>query len=75
MEEYSTYKEYLSHPKFRAIRAKAMQKAKFTCQDCKKCPASEVHHIRYPKWGTFDTVDNIIPVCHRCHCIRHGKEN
>lgn len=72
---YRTYEEYLRHPKFRAIRAQAMEAAKGVCQRCKKARATEVHHLRYPPWGTFDTVDNLLPVCHQCHCEIHGKES
>ena len=36
---------------------------------------TEVHHVRYPPWGTFDTVDNLLAVCHECHCEAHGKED
>lgn len=75
METYKTYKEYLRHPEFLRVRALAMEKAKRVCQDCKLAFASEVHHLKYPKWGTFDNVENLIPICHLCHCKRHGKES
>lgn len=29
----------------------------------------------YPPWGTFDTEENLLAVCHRCHCDIHGKDN
>lgn len=72
---YATYEEYLRHPLFRAIRRIAMDKAEWICQRCKKARATEVHHLKYPPWGEFDTVDNLLPVCHRCHCEIEGKEN
>ena len=75
MSNYSNYQEYLKHPLFRIIRRMAMEKAGWVCRDCKKSKATSVHHIRYPKWGTFDTVDNLVPICHNCHCKRHGVEN
>lgn len=71
---YSTYAEYLAHPRFRAIRAEAMKRAKYLCQRCKKARATQTHHLRYPKWGTFDVVENLLPVCYRCHCEIHGKD-
>lgn len=70
---YRTYDEYLKHPTFKAIRWEAMVKANWMCQRCKQRRATEVHHLRYPKWGTFDTVDNLLPVCNQCHCDIHGK--
>lgn len=69
---YRNYPEYLRHPKFRAIRKQAMDAAEWTCQNC-GARATEVHHLRYPKWGTFDIIDNLLPVCHQCHCDIHGK--
>jgi len=73
--EYKTYAEYLRHPKFIEVRQKAMQMAGYTCRDCKLKKATEVHHIKYPPWGTFDVPENLVPVCHACHCKRHGVEN
>lgn len=70
--EYRTYQEYLQHPKFKEIRQKAMIQANWICQDCQQNIATEVHHIKYPRWGTFDDVSNLIPLCHNCHCKRHG---
>jgi len=74
-KEYATYQEYLNHPRFRAIRKQAMENAKWTCQDCHKNRATEVHHLKYPPWGEFDIVENLLPICHMCHCKRHGKDS
>lgn len=73
--EYKSYAEYLRHPKFRAVRKIAMDRADWMCQRCHNARASEVHHLRYPKWGTFDVPENLLPVCHACHCAIHGKVN
>lgn len=70
---YRTYREYLAHPTFRAIRLEAMRQARWVCQRCQQAKATEVHHLRYPPWGTFDVVENLLPVCHACHCAIHGK--
>lgn len=51
-----------------------MELACHICQRCKAAPATQVHHLRYPKWGTFDVVENLMPVCYKCHCEIHGKE-
>jgi hypothetical protein len=71
---YSTYEEYLRHPTFREVRRAAMDSARWLCQRCKTARATQVHHLRYPPWGTFDVVENLLPVCYRCHCAIHGKE-
>lgn len=72
---YKTYREYLQHPKFKAIRSVVMKRAGGVCEDCNIASATEVHHLRYPKWGAFDTPDNLIAICHACHCKRHGVRN
>lgn len=30
--------------------------------------------MKYPAWGTFDVPENLLPVCHQCHCAIHGKD-
>ena len=70
---YSSYAEYLAHPTFRAIRREVMEAARWRCRCGAR--ATEVHHLRYPPWGTFDEPDNLIAVCHPCHCRIHGKDD
>jgi len=72
---YSNYREYLRHPVFKAIRKQAITRANGICEMCKTKPVTEVHHLRYPKWGTFDVPENLVAICHSCHCKIHGKEN
>lgn len=72
---YRNYAEYLQHPRFRAIFQLVLDRAKNICERCKIEPASEPHHLRYPPWGTFDVPENLIAVCHKCHCELHGKGN
>lgn len=71
---YRTYAEYLKHPRFLAIRQQVVHRAKGRCEykNCGK-PMSEVHHLIYPPWGTFDVPSNMIAICHACHCRIHGK--
>jgi hypothetical protein len=71
---YKTYPEYLRTPLFRIARAVAFRRANGRCEDCHRKPASEVHHLRYPLWNSFDTPSNLRAVCHECHCIVEGKE-
>lgn len=74
-QPYSNYHEYLKHPRYLIVRAEAIKRAAGICEKCNERPVTEVHHLRYPKWGTFDTSDNLLAVCHQCHCKIHGKEN
>lgn len=72
---YRNYREYLRHPRFLAVRARAFERADGLCERCKQRPPTEPHHLRYPPWGAFDVPENLLVVCHRCHCELHGKEN
>lgn len=73
---YSTYREYLAHPRYKAIRAIAIERSDNVCEYCSERSVTEVHHIEYPKWGTFEeNADKLLALCHRCHCVIHGKEN
>ena len=51
-----------------------MENANYICQRCKKAKATQVHHLKYPPWGEFDVVENLMPACYPCHCEIHGKE-
>jgi hypothetical protein len=72
---YRTYAEYLAHPRFREIRAEVMQRAGGCGETCHAAPAREVHHLRYPPWGTFDVPENLIAICRPCHRAIHEREN
>lgn len=71
---YRSYREYLRHPKFLAVRAQVFERAAGRCERCKEWPPTEPHHLRYPPWGEFDVPENMIAVCHPCHCEIHGKK-
>jgi hypothetical protein len=70
---YHSYAEYLRHPRFLEVRAVAFKRAGGRCERCGQRPPSEPHHLRYPPWGTFDVPENLIAICHQCHCEIHGK--
>jgi hypothetical protein len=73
---YSNYSEYLAHPCYLAIRKIALDRAGGVCERCNERSVTEVHHVEYPPWGTFEkNADNLLAVCHECHCEIHGKEN
>lgn len=74
---YRTYSEYLKTPQFLAVRRHVMERAAGICEHenehlerCKNI-ATEVHHLKYPPWGTFDVPQNLIAICHECHCDLH----
>jgi len=53
-------------------RTAALRRDGFRCVCCGE-PASEMHHLDYPPWGTFDVPSNMESVCHACHCRIEGK--
>lgn len=72
---YRGYREYLRHPRFLAVRAEVFARAGGKCERCEARPPTEPHHLRYPPWGAFDVPENLLAVCHPCHCAIHGKAN
>jgi len=74
-QHYHTYQAYLAMPLYKIARGVAMKRANGICEECNAAPATEVHHIQYPVWGTFDTPSNLRPICHDCHCREHEVEH
>ena len=73
---YRTYSEYLQHPRYLTIRQIAIDRSNGSCELCERCIVTEVHHVEYPKWGTFEkNADKLLALCHQCHCKIHGKDN
>jgi hypothetical protein len=70
---YSTYAEYLRHPRFLKVRTEVFARAAGRCERCQLHPPKDPHHLRYPPWGEFDVPENLIAICHQCHCDIHGK--
>ena len=75
---FDNYKAYLNSFLWREIRTKVrLQKGSscFVCGDY----ATDTHHNRYAKADlTGETINNIIPVCRKCHNDaehRNGKKN
>lgn len=42
------------------------------CEDCKKVPWVDAHHIKLKSQGGTDDLDNIALLCRDCHEARHG---
>lgn len=71
---YSTYSEYLRLPEFRVLCKIATEAAGGLCRVCRTRRVTEVHHRVYPAWGYLDRLENLLPVCHECHCQIERKE-
>ena len=66
MEHYQRYEDYREHWLFQVMRKVALRRAGNLCERCRKKPATEVRHINYPSWGSFDTPGNLEAICHDC---------
>lgn len=67
---YANYAEYLVHPQFRAVCAVVRKRSGGKCETCGEA-ARDFHHVRYCKWGDFDTPDNLRHLCRKCHELAH----
>jgi hypothetical protein len=74
---YSTYSEYLAHPRFRKSVKAAQERSGGICEfesngrlRCRN-RATDPHHIKYCKWGEFDPAENLIMLCRECHEEAH----
>lgn len=77
---YRSYAEYLRHSRFRAVVGEVFRRSGGRCENevdrggrMVRCTrkATEPHHTKYCKWGEFDPPENLLAVCHECHCDLH----
>jgi len=73
---WPSYNDYLTSSEFAKVKKERFALAGGKCEICGDI-ATEPHHKIYADWrnGDVDKVDNLIVVCHACHCKIHGKEN
>ncbi len=71
-----TYRDYLASPEFAEVKRVVFARADGTCERCQDKKATDPHHLKYSRWydGEIDKPENIIAVCHPCHCKLHNKE-
>lgn len=65
------YKQYIKSRKWAKKRDKIFAMYNYTCYDCVIEKAEHVHHLTYRHLGK-ERDDELIPLCKRCHEIRHG---
>lgn len=65
------YKDYLKSPEWMDLRNAAYKRANNKCEFCGN-PAVAVHHVKYPKNYSQDTLENLVAVCKSCHDKSHG---
>ena len=72
-EWHDWYYEYLQSPKWKAIRAKTMDRTDGICEGCHERPATEVHHLSYEFVGD-EMLWDLVAVCSPCHRKVHKKQ-
>jgi hypothetical protein len=72
MTRRDEYRAYLASPAWAELREAILQRARGVCELCHAVPATQVHHVRYPKRFSDDHPDNLLAVCDRCHQLNHG---
>lgn len=71
MSRKDEYRAHLRSHEWQGIRETAMESTGGVCAFC-GAPATQVHHVRYPKQFADDSVLNAQPVCDECHRKAHG---
>lgn len=70
------YEAYLKSEKWKALREECFRLAGYQCEYCGAVSQLSAHHVRYPKGGfKYDSVENLVAACSRCHGINHGIRN
>jgi RNA-directed DNA polymerase len=58
------------------VRLMVLRRDRYTCQRCRATRTNlRVHHIVSKKNGGSDDPDNLITLCHQCHCKMHKSCN
>ncbi len=66
------YDEYINKSsEWKLLRLKAYGRSNHKCEFCGKKGAA-VHHIKYPKNYSEDSLDNLVVVCKKHHKLIHG---
>lgn len=67
---WTWYTEYLRSPEWRSVRARAIARAKGTCEGCAERPATQAHHLTYAHVGA-EFLWELRAVCDPCHDRLH----
>ena len=68
---WQTYQDYLKSRTWKRMRDRKLKRDNYKCFKCKG-KATEVHHLRYVKWGKEKNED-LASACRSCHKIIHNK--
>jgi len=65
------YHEYLQSKQWKVRSNQARKRAGYRCQLCNSKKSLEVHHRTYERIG-FESQDDLIVLCNKCHEKFHG---
>jgi 5-methylcytosine-specific restriction endonuclease McrA len=65
------YQDYLNSNTWKQKRLKVLNRAKFTCERCKKKQATQIHHLTYDRIFN-EKLSDLQAVCGKCHMAIHG---
>lgn len=71
-ERYQKYQRYLSSPEWMKIRSEAIKHWGSKCVLCCSISGLQGHHRTYVNLYN-ETVDDIVPLCIKCHKKHHSK--
>ncbi len=54
------------------IYGRVLLRDDYTCQLCGTRCNLEIHHVRFRSSGGKDSQENLITLCHGCHCDLHS---
>jgi hypothetical protein len=72
---YTSYDQYLKSEQLAVVKRHVARRSGGTCELCRRAKATEFHHVRYCRWGEYDPPENLVHVCHECHCDCHRCRN
>lgn len=75
MERRKIYEDYMSSEEWQEKRRKCFLYHGNTCKDCKKKPATDIHHRHYDSLGDECHINDLVPLCSACHEYRHERNS
>jgi hypothetical protein len=73
MNGFQFYRWYMSSVKWKNVKIDRLIRDNYTCQHCGSVHDLNVHHKTYCNF-TFESYDDLITLCSKCHIRAHIKE-
>src|SRR5437868_6138543 len=61
----------LEDPEYRELCQRVLRRDNWQCQFCGSMTNLEIHHQQFRSHSGEDTEENLITLCHGCHCTEH----